>query len=697
MEFENLKLDSAENSGEKIDKNEAKTRLQEVTDIQKALWKINTSKYPDIEAKLKNKPQLQKDIWDFIEKAANGKLDSSIGKLQASEFDKDGKEGLSKFEFEKFLQSTDTVVQQIILLGSSQELSRIYNESSNPSWYEIDKQIAKNLDLQKFLLWEKWESTFVDSLLQRAGDMTPEEREKIGNELFSITSSDSYKHLWLYIAKDVGDSLESMMRFLLNMPAGIALIPRYLTYRYDRNFWTQEQMTEADIKIKELTWSNPSLEVLELLWEKWVDMLKSLYESMKSGKIKDISMIFTTIAGLIAWWALAVRLWMKGIQRVSTGTRVAEIAWSVERWAGRVQEVAWRVDSALSTAWTSEALKLTKVWEISEQRKVFSPQEKLANASLIDAERIQKVEEYLWIKLTDTQKEALMAAHNYGAEGEWAYSQWEKIVKGKKLIEGGFTREQAQILLDSALAGTPERIAAAFALADSSMMKVDIMRLLADINSSDSKLKLLALLDPENPKGLINILKTDGFSLDIPLRHQIQNIYQRVFWFVDIKLQNWTAQEIWNLLESLWTHPRFKQVLEDYNIQKSVALAEKAQLSQLLWNLYKLHPQTRKSGIQSFVAQLDGKKSSLTVWRDSLNPFQQWNLKEAFNIMETWYFQASEWVVFVRDNTLFILTYKQLQSVGVNVSQLWTGHTWIHPFPSWDTLFRIWTSLTLSR
>jgi hypothetical protein len=71
METEKLKLDSSTDSNEKIEKGEAKNRLQEVADIQRALSRINSSKYPDIEAKLKNKPQLQKDIWDFIEKAAN--------------------------------------------------------------------------------------------------------------------------------------------------------------------------------------------------------------------------------------------------------------------------------------------------------------------------------------------------------------------------------------------------------------------------------------------------------------------------------------------------------------------------------------------------------------------------------------------------------------------------------------------------
>jgi hypothetical protein len=700
MELENLKLDSPENSGEKIDKNEAKSRLQEVADIQKALWKMNASKYPDIEAKLKNKPQLQKDIWNFIETAANGKLDTSMMKLNASEFDKDWKEGLSKFEFEKFLQSADTTVQQIILLGSSQELSRIYNESSNPSWYEIDKQIAKNLDLQKFLFWEKGDNTFVDSLLQKAGDMTPEQREKIGNELFSLTSFDSYKHLGLYIAKDIGDSLESIMRFLLNMPAGIALLPRYLNYRYDRNFWTQKQITEADIKIKELTWANPSLEILELLWEKGIDMIKSLYQSMKSWKIKDISMILTTIAWLIAWWAWAVRLWMKGVQKVSTGTRVAEIAWGVERWASKLQQVAWRVDSVVSTAWTSELLRGAKIWAPSSniESRVFSPDEMMNNSKLVDVERLQKAEEYLWVKLTDIQKEALISAHNYGAEGGLAYSQWEKIVKGKKLMESGFTREQTQILLDSALAWAPDKIASGIALANSNRIKVDIMRLSSDINNPESKLKLLSLIDPDNSGWLLKILKTEWFIIDTSLRHQISNICQRVFWFVDIKLHQWTAQEVAHSLESLWKNPRFKSVFQEYNIQKAQLLAEKAQLSQFLWTLYKLHPQTRKNSIQSFISnQLDAKKPSLVVWRESLNIFQQWKLKEAFVKMETWYFEAREGVAFIRDNTLFVLSYKQLKEVWLNVTQLWERHTWISPFPSWEDVFRIGTALLFSR
>lgn len=66
---------------------------------------------------------------------------------------------------------------------------------------------------------------------------------------------------------------------------------------------------KAEIELKELIEENPSLWLLELLWEKWIELIKQLWEMLTSGKQWDIALSLVTIAWLVAGWAGAVKLW----------------------------------------------------------------------------------------------------------------------------------------------------------------------------------------------------------------------------------------------------------------------------------------------------------------------------------------------------------------------------------------------------
>jgi len=58
---------------------------------------------------------------------------------------------------------------------------------------------------------------------------------------FSIESG---KELSLLLAKEVGSGVEDLLKFLTNIPAGLILLPRYLSYRMDINSSDIQKKTE---------------------------------------------------------------------------------------------------------------------------------------------------------------------------------------------------------------------------------------------------------------------------------------------------------------------------------------------------------------------------------------------------------------------------------------------------------------------
>lgn len=77
-----------------------------------------------------------------------------------------------------------------------------------------------------------------------------------------------------------------------------------------------------------------------------------------------------------------------------------------------------------------------------------------ANAKLSDSARVSAVAEELNLKkLSDTQKKALLDAHNTGTSGAGKWTQAELRKKYHILEQGGFTREQSRIILEKGYAG----------------------------------------------------------------------------------------------------------------------------------------------------------------------------------------------------------------------------------------------------
>ena len=108
MPLDSLHLETS-GKGEKIEKTQAKTKLEEIQDIKVYLAKIAQP------GKIHN-PKLQQEVISFIERAANNKLNPNMGKFNATKFDTDGESGLDAFEFEKFTEALSLAIKQIVAL-----------------------------------------------------------------------------------------------------------------------------------------------------------------------------------------------------------------------------------------------------------------------------------------------------------------------------------------------------------------------------------------------------------------------------------------------------------------------------------------------------------------------------------------------------------------------------------------------------
>ncbi len=220
-------------------------------------------------------------------------------------------------------------------------------------------------------------------------EISEEELHKMQETKFQPTSKESWKQLWLLLAKEFGDWVEDVLRFLTNIPSGVILLPRYLKYRVDINSSDEVTKTTWEIKIKELTSENTSLVLLDLLWEQWVELIKKLWEMLTSGKQWDIAMMMVTIAGLVAlwWWAtkLGLNLARKSSvksaraagrtarisgQTTSRATRnslktVSWVVWNFAKKAERIDDIiGWAGIGHLTGAYSSNKteIKISK-WE----------------------------------------------------------------------------------------------------------------------------------------------------------------------------------------------------------------------------------------------------------------------------------------------------------------------------------------------
>lgn len=281
------------------------------------------------------KTEIKQEIRKFIKDSFWNQLWEPFWEYNISQFDKDKNNVIDSKEEKDYSQNFQTAIQQIILLWWFERFTKIHQESfSKTGFFNWDKWLAKKADLWNYVFWEKSEKKFAETTLQKLWEISEAELHKMQEKKFQATNAESWKELWLLLAKEFWDGVEDVLRFLTNIPSGIILLPRYLKYRVDKNSSDEKVTTEAEIKIQELTQENSSLVLLDLLWEQWVELLKKLWEMLVSGKQWDIAMMMVTIAGFIAGWAGATRLWINLARKSSL---------KIARAAGRESRISWEV------------------------------------------------------------------------------------------------------------------------------------------------------------------------------------------------------------------------------------------------------------------------------------------------------------------------------------------------------------------
>lgn len=323
---------------EKLTQEVAEAKLVEISDVQKHIQKISQNQDPEIRERLENS-WLQDEVLQFISDAASDNLQEESSEYSSSKFDTDGEVWLDNFEFKNFSDALSLAIEQIVILDWIWAFNEIQEDSAYSWWYAPDKKIAEYADFQELFLWDdQWES-FSEAALNSLW-VSDEELHTMSEKPFDITSADSWWEMWILLSKELWDGVEDILRFMWNIPAGAVLLPRYLSYRLDINSSNPVEATEGEIKIKELVADNPSLWLLDLIWEKWIDMIKQLWSMLVSWKQWDIAMTLVTIAWLLAGWAGAVKLWARATQM----SRVERVAGNIQRWAARVDDIvgwAW--------------------------------------------------------------------------------------------------------------------------------------------------------------------------------------------------------------------------------------------------------------------------------------------------------------------------------------------------------------------
>ena len=459
MSLDNLQLEQG-GKGEEVRENVLSETSAELQDLSKQVQDVAADKGQKFAESIQITPQLEADVGEFIRAAVNNELKEYTGEFNAKNFDIDGEEGLDQFEFERFAQSLDSAIDQIILLDGFDAFSDVHADSASTSWYEVDKHTAKALNkltdgVLDSMIGDDKDGSLAEKLLNGL-DISDSEIHQMREKDFSIKSRESWKELGILLALEMGEGVEDMIRFLINIPSAVVLIPRYLNLRVQLNSNNPKEAAEAEIMLDELVEQNLALGLLNLLGEDGIQAIKSIATMMTSGKQGDIALSLVSIAGLVAGGAGALRMTAK-MSKMS----------KLENAATRVQRGAERVDDVVGQAGIGH---LTGGFNPAETPPSLANSDPLAaeprfdqatlqkNANLSPADRQAEASRILGRPLTPEQKRAILEAHEIGSSEVGKYSGKELVVKRRILTIAGFTKSEANQLMDKGITGEFERM-----------------------------------------------------------------------------------------------------------------------------------------------------------------------------------------------------------------------------------------------
>ena len=273
---------------------------------------------------------VQSDIVTFLDGAFSNTLKTDLVDFNINKFDrKDEIEGFSEYELQQYTQVLDKAMQQMNILWSFDEFSKktreIWEEPSFLSW-KWDIALANTLDLQEYIFWE-WEKHLTNNL----HSYTEEELFSMKEQSFDITDSEKMKNFVTLLWLELWNWIEDILKFIGNIPAGIVLLPRYITNRIELSDSSIDSVDEVNAQMENdmLLKENPALMLCELLWEKWIQMIKKLWEMFVSWKNGDIASVLVMIAGLLAWWAGLAKVWSNLARK--SAVKNARSAWRKNR------------------------------------------------------------------------------------------------------------------------------------------------------------------------------------------------------------------------------------------------------------------------------------------------------------------------------------------------------------------------------
>lgn len=318
--------------------------------------------------------QYRKMVLEILFNSIRWNLWWNIWWLNITSYDKDGNSVINAKEWKEFFWDLDKALSSIIQLWSIDwyDLQVWQYKDKGMKWGTIDKYVASKLDFSDTMNWA------VTSFLENEFNVTPDEIETKKEEHFSITNWESYRDLGVVLLTEIPEWIEEIFKFLADIPAWLVLLWRYLNNRVLLNTGTIQEQIWAEIEINEMLKENTALWLVDLLWEKWIEMIKKLWEMLTSWKIWDIANIIFTIAWVIAWWALAVRTWINIARKVAVWkARRMWLEWRIMDWwwsdyrrilresewkAARVEDMANAVDSALTTWWVGVLVWHTNIF-----------------------------------------------------------------------------------------------------------------------------------------------------------------------------------------------------------------------------------------------------------------------------------------------------------------------------------------------
>ncbi len=378
------------------------------------------------------------DVRQFLNDIFWDKLTWAMGIFNEKEFSNfDNKKWFSEEELKQFKEKVDKAIERMWILGSYEKFKKAEDNTEDYWlwWSNSDKFLAKRLDMNNFA-WVDVTKKLFDYVNEKVSNwvwISSEELEKMRNEKFDITSLNNMEDFAVVLWTEIWEWLEMILRFLLNIGAWITLLPRYLENK-SKIEWKVDTPEEVQAKIENerLLKDNPSLWLVELA-SNWVEILKEIWEKMKTWSNWIVAEWIVTIAWLIAGWAWAVKFLWKTASlawKTSKLSKFAKVWKTIEKWAGKVSEFASKVDNTINFAWLNH-LQIWKIWEYIKNLKWWKFDENWLRAlSLKWHSRWDKIIhnwEYWKIWWLENKEWKILIQRQYKLN--WKIKEWQSEIK----------------------------------------------------------------------------------------------------------------------------------------------------------------------------------------------------------------------------------------------------------------------------